>query len=139
MKCVIYEKAQGSKLKYNELKLQKEVEAIVEKNQSLRKERLLRQQKAGEEKEEKEGRTGKIQGAAEQGGTGEPTQKRRFPKRRRLSQTGVFFLPEIRRPNIIYGREFDDEAIELENVVGEMGEITIREKSSALTHAGNPQ
>ena len=36
---VIYEKPKESKLKYNELKLQKEVEAIVEKNQSLRKER----------------------------------------------------------------------------------------------------
>ena len=31
-------------------------------------------------------------------------------------------------PNLIYGRDFDDETIELQNVLGEMGEITIRGK-----------
>ena len=31
-------------------------------------------------------------------------------------------------PNLIFGRDFDDETIELKQVVGEMGEITIRGK-----------
>ena len=29
-------------------------------------------------------------------------------------------------PNLIYGRDFEDETIELSQVVGEMGEITFR-------------
>ncbi len=31
-------------------------------------------------------------------------------------------------PNVIYGRDFDDEPIELQTVLGEMGEITFRGK-----------
>ena len=31
-------------------------------------------------------------------------------------------------PNLVYGRDFDDNPIELRTVVGEMGEITLRGK-----------
>ena len=125
---VVYEKPKESKLKYNELKLQKEVEAIVEKNQLLRKERLLRQQKAGEDKEEKKEEKGNSQEAKGK------TSKEGLRKSGSFQKNGGFPKREFSSyrksddPNMIYGREFDDAAIELENVVGEMGEITIRGK-----------
>ena len=48
---VLYKKIEDSKLKYNELRLQQEVEAIVEKNQAIRKERLQREEKQENNKE----------------------------------------------------------------------------------------
>lgn len=125
---VIYEKPKESKLKYNELKLQKEVEAIVEKNQSLRKERLLRQQKAGEEKEEKKEEQAKSKEPRSKAGQENPRKSGGFPKGGGFPKREFSSFRKSDDPNIIYGREFDDEAIELENVVGEMGEITIRGK-----------
>ncbi|BDZ76889.1 PolC-type DNA polymerase III [Claveliimonas bilis] len=125
---VIYEKPKESKLKYNELKLQKEVEAIVEKNQSLRKERLLRQQKAGEEKEEKKEEQAKSKEPRSKAGQENPRKSGGFQKGGGFPKREFSSFRKSDDPNIIYGREFDDEAIELENVVGEMGEITIRGK-----------
>lgn len=125
---VIYEKPKESKLKYNELKLQKEVEAIVEKNQSLRKERLLRQQKAGEEKEEKKEEQAKSKEPRSKAGQENSRKSGGFQKGGGFPKREFSSFRKSDDPNIIYGREFDDEAIELENVVGEMGEITIRGK-----------
>ena len=135
---VVYEKPKESSLKYNDLKLQQEVDAIVEKNQVLRKERLLREKAAEEEKEgtasegkkedksapakkPEEGQAGKsgskggFKGGFSKGNGG--FRKREFSSYRKSDD-----------PNVIYGRDFDDAAIELKEVVSEMGEITIRGK-----------
>lgn len=43
-------------------------------------------------------------------------------------RSGSFSYRKSDDPNMIFGRDFDDAALELSTVVGEMGEITIRGK-----------
>ena len=157
---VVYEKPKESSLKYNDLKLRQEVDAIVERNQALRKERLLREKsaeedaafgeetagapdslkktgegsgervasKAGSKGSAKGGSNGGLKGDAKGGFKGGGSRggfskgnggfrKREFSSYRKSDD-----------PNVIYGRDFDDAAIELKEVVSEMGEITIRGK-----------
>ena len=157
---VVYEKPKESSLKYNDLKLRQEVDAIVERNQALRKERLLREKsaeedaafgeetagapdslkktgegsgervasKAGSKGSAKGGSNGGLKGDAKGGFKGGGSRggfskgnggfrKREFSSYRKSDD-----------PNVIYGRDFDVAAIELKEVVSEMGEITIRGK-----------
>ena len=135
---MVYEKPKDSSLKYNDLKLQQEVDAIVEKNQVLRKERLLREKAAEEEKEgaasegKKEDRSAPAK-KPEEGQAGKSGSKGGF-KGGFSKGNGGFRKREFSSyrksddPNVIYGRDFDDAAIELKEVVSEMGEITIRGK-----------
>ena len=136
---VVYEKPRESSLKYNDLKLRQEVDAIVEKNHVLRKERLLREKAAEEEKEGAPSGTGADAGADApkkkgDGQRGDGAQKGGARDSFRSGAKGGFRKREFssyRRsddPNVIYGRDFDDAAIELREVVSEMGEITIRGK-----------
>ena len=108
-----------SALEFNDLLLQAEVDEIIERNEALRKEK---QKKAGE---------------SENGGNDSGKEKSppvpKMPKEKRFGKE--MKKPIMRRdfrksddPNMIYGRDFDDTPIELSQVVGEMGEITIRGK-----------
>ena len=108
-----------SALEFNDLLLQAEVDEIIERNEALRKEK---QKKAGE---------------SENGGNDSGKEKSppvpKMPKEERFGKE--MKKPIMRRdfrksddPNMIYGRDFDDTPIELSQVVGEMGEITIRGK-----------
>ena len=97
---VIFEKPKDSKLKYNEEKLRMEVDAIRQQRKAIREEKEQKRQENQKEKEKKpEGRS--------------------------------FYGMQKRQPadaSLIYGRDFDDEPIELSQVVTEMGEITIHGK-----------
>ena len=108
-----------SALEFNDLLLQAEVDEIIERNEALRKEK---QKKAGE---------------SENGGNDSGKEKSppvpKMPKEKRFGKE--MKKPIMRRdfrksddPNMSYGRDFDDTPIELSQVVGEMGEITIRGK-----------
>ncbi len=108
-----------SALEFNDLLLQAEVDEIIERNEALRKEK---QKKAGE---------------SENGGNDSGKEKSppvpKMPKEKRFGKE--MKKPIMRRdfrksddPNMVYGRDFDDTPIELSQVVGEMGEITIRGK-----------
>ena len=124
---VVYEKIRESKLKYNDLRLKQEVEAIVEKNHVLKEERKAREEKEAEKKEKT------VSSSENKSGTQTAsTQKEQgsFQKRENSFQgrSGGSYYRKSDDPNMIFGRDFDDAAIELENVVGEMGEITIRGK-----------
>ena len=135
---VLYKKIEDSKLKYNELRLQQEVEAIVEKNQAIRKERLQREEKQENNKEKAgkqtvdAGQKAEKAGAAsaENGSGSEAKKEGSFQKREGGfgNRGGGSYYRKSDDPNVIYGRDFDDAPIELESVVGEMGEITIRGK-----------
>ncbi|MBS7209993.1 MAG: PolC-type DNA polymerase III [Lachnospiraceae bacterium] len=108
---VLYEEVKESKhKKYNEIRLQQEIQAIVEGNERRRKEHIEEvKEKKSEEKKEK---------------TVKPKEEKKpFQKKE-------FYSPIKRSddPNVIYGRNFEDDTIELSQVVGEMGEITIRGK-----------
>ena len=108
---VLYEEAKESKhKKYNEIRLQQEIRAIVEGNESRRKEHV--EEEKEKKPEEKKERTVKPK-----------EEKKPFQKKE--------FYSSVKRsddPNVIYGRNFEDDTIELSQVVGEMGEITIRGK-----------
>ena len=132
---VVYERPKESSLKYNDLKLRQEVDAIVEKNQSLRKERLLREKALREEKEKERAAGGADAPASED------KKEKQAPARGKDAAGGGFrrgnggfrkrefsSYKKSDDPNVLYGRDFDDEPIELKEVVGEMGEITIRGK-----------
>ncbi len=119
---VVYEKPKESKYrKYNELQLQQEINAIVDGNIKRRREHAQQLEEAREEKrEQKEAKKDTLQAPARQEKKDFP--KRDFPKRE---------YQQARKsddPNVVYGRSFEDEAIELSQVVGEMGEITVRGK-----------
>ena len=108
---VIFEEPKDSKLKYNDEKLKLEVDAIRRQRKVLREEKEARRQ---EEKKE---------AATASGGT----QKQ---KGKRSDYKGSYYSAKRQSddPNLIYGRDFDDEPIELSQVVTEMGEITIHGK-----------
>ena len=108
---VIFEEQKDSKLKYNDEKLKLEVDAIRRQRKALREEKEARRQ---EEKKE---------AATASGGT----QKQ---KGKRSDYKGSYYSAKRQSddPNLIYGRDFDDEPIELSQVVTEMGEITIHGK-----------
>ena len=99
----LYESAKESKLKYNEIKLQQEVDAILAHAKTVQDEKKEEQEeKKAEKKQEKKF---------------EKKFERKFEKKDPDGDA-----------NLIYGRDFNDETIELSQVVTEMGEITIRGK-----------
>ena len=110
---VVYEKAKDSSLKYNEVKLQQEVDAIMDHVDAVKAEKAL-------EKEAKEAKEAKAEKKAEQ------KQEKKFEKKNFQAAQGNARRGED--PNLVYGRDFYDETIELSQVVGEMGEITFRGK-----------
>ena len=109
---VVYEQAKDSSLKYNDVKLQQEVDAIMDHVDAVKAEKAL-------EKEAKEAKEAKAEKKAE-----EKKNEKKFEKKNFQAQQGSARRGED--PNLIYGRDFYDEDIELSQVVGEMGEITFR-------------
>ena len=119
---VLYREPKESKnKKHGEIRIQQEVDAILEQNANLHEEKLA------QKKEKAEGT--KKQGSApkQEKAPAEP-KKKEFPKRE--FQKKEFYRSPKRsdNPDVLYGRDFEDEAIPLSDVVGEMGEITIRGK-----------
>ena len=100
---VTYEKSGESKLKYNDVKLRQEVDAILARTEAQKEERTPGMDASEKKRDKKAADSGKKD-------------YRVYPKKR-LESAGL-----------IYGRDFDDEALELSQVVGEMGEITVRGK-----------
>ncbi len=95
---VLYKEAGESKLKYNDMRLKQEVESILSQAENIQK----KQEKASLKTDGK---------------------KKEFKEKK--------FTARSKAPDaegLIYGRPFDDEAIELSQVAGEMGEITFRGK-----------
>ncbi|MGF0031790.1 PolC-type DNA polymerase III [Bariatricus sp. SGI.154] len=128
---VLYEKPKESKLMYNDVRLQQEVDAILEQVEAAREEKALKK-KMQEEKEDSGKKSSdqtpaKVSEKAAKTSANEKTSKKsnfgngkkdRFSYTKRSSDD----------PNLIYGRDFEGETIELKTVVGEMGEIIIRGK-----------
>ena len=128
---VTYKKAKDSKLKYNDQKIQQEVEAILEHTAAVKEETASQEaESSGEEKKKEtkkeEKKAAVVQKSASKqmsGGKGKKFSGNIGRKER--------FSPFKRNPddpNLLYGRDFDDDPIELSTVVGEMGEITFRGK-----------
>ena len=119
---VLYREPQESKnKKHGEIRIQQEVDAILEQNASLHEEKIA------QKKEKTEGVKKKESVPKQEKAPVEP-KKKEFPKRE--FQKKEFYRSPKRsdNPDVLYGRDFEDEAIPLSDVVGEMGEITIRGK-----------
>ncbi|MDD3139682.1 MAG: PolC-type DNA polymerase III [Lachnospiraceae bacterium] len=98
---VVYEERKENRhKKHNEIRLQQEIDAILEHNIAA---------KTETKEEDSKANTKKVAHNA---------QKNDYYKQRKKSTD----------PDLIYGRDFDDEPVTLNQVVGEMGEITIRGK-----------
>lgn len=115
---IFYESTGESKLKYNDLKLKQEVDAILEQTKAAKAER----------REEEERKASAKEPAAK--GAKPPSSQK---EKKSFSGYGkkdsyVAARRNSGDPNLIYGRDFDDDPIELSSVVGEMGEITLRGK-----------
>ncbi len=106
---ILYHEAKKSKMaEHNALRLQQEVNAIVEHNTAKQDE--MKEAKAAEreaKKAEKEEKAAKAANYAKRQDTYRAARK-------------------SDDPNLIYGRDFDDDPMELRHVIGEMGEITFR-------------
>ncbi len=129
---VLYEKPKESVLKYNEIKLEQEVKEILRANASVQ------QENAGKNGREEDGdkKQGGDRALKQDGGNQSRkvketvSEKRAEPSKARAgNSTGRgSWGRSSSDSNLIYGRDFDDETIELRQVVGEMGEITFRGK-----------
>lgn len=112
-----FEETEESKYRKNAvLQIQQEVENVL-KNAGVR-----AQEKAEEEEKKKEKSSGKDGKKEKNSGSQE---KKTFEKK---GQKGDF-RGGFRRdsnPDVIYGRDFEGEAIPLESITGEMGEVIIR-------------
>ncbi len=103
---VDYQKTKQSKHKeHNELRLQQQINAIVEENAAKRKD--VREEKAAERAEKKAEKEEKAKQFAA---------KKEFYRAPKKTDD----------PDIIYGRDVEGEEIELCQVIGEMGEIVFR-------------
>ncbi len=121
---VLYEKAKESKLKYNDIQIQQEVDAIMDQVEAVREEKELKKAQAEEKSEKKaEKHTEKVAASATNG----QSMKKTFQSGGRKDNNS-WMKRSSDDPNMVYGRDFDDAAIELSQVVSEMGEITIRGK-----------
>ena len=111
-----YKEVKESKYKkFNEILIQQEVDAIQERNHSLQAQHATVQVETKAEEKKK----------AEPAAAKSPKPAKEMPKKGEY--TGRTFSPKKSDdPNVIFGRDFDDTPIELKQVVGEMGEITIR-------------
>lgn len=146
---VLYEKPKESKLKYNEARIRQEVDAILEQTAAVREESKLKKEQetakeggnnadagngrpAGIPKTpvQSEGASGGLKGQPKNASKEASYQKTGFGKGAKGSGPRGSFSYSRRSndPNMIYGRDFDDEPMELRQVVGEMGEITFRGK-----------
>jgi len=106
---VVYHEAKKSKMQeHNAIRLQQEVNAIVEQNTAKLDE--MKEAKAAEREAKKAAKEEKVAKTAN------------FTKK----QDTYRAAKKSEDPNLIYGRDFEDEPMELCQVVGEMGEITFR-------------
>lgn len=117
---VEYEKPKESNMRRNnEIQLKQAVNAIVEMNEEKQAQSAAKKNDQDESKDEKgkENQQGKASGGF---------QKKEFKK------NDYYRAKRSDDPNLVYGRDFDDNAIELSQVMGEMGEITLRGKIVSL-------
>ena len=124
---VLYEKEKESKYrKLGEMQIQQEVDAIVERNQSLREKQEAGEAGKKDVKKETKKEAAKVLAKAEIPAKPERKSEEKFTKGNTGFQRKEYTAKKSDDPNVIYGRDFDDNTIELKQVVSEMGEITIR-------------
>lgn len=115
---VMYEAPKESRLKYNELKVRQEVDEILKASAAAH-----TKKDEGDVKEERPKAEEKQQSS--KNGSQKSFDQRFSGSRKREASVNI---RRSNDPNVVYGRDFDDEPLKLCQVVGEMGEITFRGK-----------
>lgn len=145
---VMYKEPKESTLKYNDMRLQQEVDSILDQVEAVQKQKEEKKQekeaKSGEKETSGSGQGGKNSGDGKNFGSpakggfskGSGFQKGGFRDKKVFVKSAKMDLDES---GLIYGRPFDDEPIELSTVIGEMGEITFRGKVISFDTRRNPQ
>ncbi len=110
---VMYEKAKDSTLKFNDVRLQQEVDSIMDQVEAI----SQKKEEQKQEKAEKESKDSKTQGNV--------SSKKDFKDKKVFVRTKSMGADDS---GLIYGRPFDEDPIPLNQVVGEMGEIVLRGK-----------
>ena len=112
-----FEETEESKYRKNAvLQIQQEVENVL-KNAGVRaQEKAEEEEKKKEKSSGKDGKKEKISGSQE---------KKTFEKKGQKGEFRGGFRRDS-NPDVIYGRDFEGEAIPLESITGEMGEVIIR-------------
>ena len=130
---VMYKEPKESTLKYNDMRLQQEVDSILDQVEAVQKQKEEKEAKSGEKETSGSGQGGKNSGDGKNSGSpakdgfskGSGLKKGGFRDKKVFVKSAKMDLDES---GLIYGRPFDDEPIELSTVIGEMGEITFRGK-----------
>ena len=123
---------------YDEQRIQQEINAIFERRARQRgeePERAAENQEIGSDTKKRQAEPGeKAAGGKEKAAAGkEPSGRRKeFQKKEFKKKDYVRPLKLGDDPNLIYGRNFEDEPIRLDQVVEEMGEITFHGKIISL-------
>ena len=123
---------------YDEQRIQQEINAIFERRARQRgeePERAAENQEIGSDTKKRQAEPGeKAAGGKEKAAVGkEPSGRRKeFQKKEFKKKDYVRPLKLGDDPNLIYGRNFEDEPIRLDQVVEEMGEITFHGKIISL-------
>ncbi len=108
--------------KKSAIQIENEVREIVEKNQRLQQQKELMEKDEDPSKEEEK----KTFDYTKKGGFKGKTERRGGAGGRNGS------LKRSSRPDVIYGRDFEEEAMPIEDIRGDLGEVVIRGKVIAL-------
>lgn len=111
----VYVEAKESKYRKNAaLQIAQEVEQVIQKAHIRKEAKEARQ----EDREDQ---------AVQEPKKEERTQDKKFTERKGFDKKGEYRRPrKDPNPDVIYGRDFEEEAIPLESITGEMGEVVIR-------------
>ncbi|MDO5424712.1 MAG: PolC-type DNA polymerase III [Eubacteriales bacterium] len=117
-----------------EIRIQQEVDAIVNRVAATRKEHAEEREARREEKKEKEAAAAAA-GAPAAGFTGKPSGGFKRDENKKGGFSGGGYQRAVKRsdnPDVVYGRDFEEEALAMEQIVSEMGEIVIRGQIQSL-------
>ncbi len=121
--AISYKKAEGKKKKtdYSKetIKLAQKLEAAEHKSDQKHKEKEAAEEKAPKAKES--AAPAKTESKFGQGSAGKTGQGSKF-----FGKGSGGSYKKSDDPNVIYGRDIDDEAMSMDEIVGEMGEVTVR-------------
>ena len=124
------EKAESKTREYDEQRIQREINAIFERNKKSHGQTEHSDGESISEKKEK----AEVASAGARQNSGKKSDGKEFKKESKKEFKKEFKKDYVRPlkqgddPNLIYGKGFEDEPIRLDQVVGEMGEITIHGK-----------
>ena len=128
------EKEESKTREYDEQRVQREIDAIFARNKKAHGEESPQpeESQAGEEQKQGSSETKQKEKSLTLGGKSKESGNGKKGFKKEFKRDFVRPLKQGDDPSLIYGRNFEDEPIRLDQVVTEMGEIPFTERLSAL-------